>query len=532
MDILWLLLCSVLVLLMQPGFCALESGLVRSKNGINVAMKNLADLCVSGVLFWLVGFQLMFGDSWGGWIGMGFPDSTSWTSHHLALLFYQVTFCGTAVTIISGAVAERISFSGYLWIAVITSVLIYPVTGHWIWGGMFSSIGSLGWLESRGFIDFAGSTVVHSVGGWVALSAVIILGPRLGCFSSKRPPMSGHNYLVSSLGVLLIMIGWFGFNGGGAYQQVDLMPRIFINTFLGGVSGGLAALVFSPLWFNFSDLRAFLFAILGGLVSITASAHLLTPDMAALCGFIGGLITLVIGQVLHRLELDDVSGAVSVHAGAGVWGTLAVALMTSPHLWDNGLTRWQQFQVQLSGVVTVAVYSVGVSLLVLGFVNFFKPLRVSHKTEVYGLNLVEHQIVTESDELLIHINKRRRHPEYHKPLSLNPFTAMGQVGLAYNLLLQQVKKEASNLRLARQALSLSEQRAIMARDATERKHQELLKKHKELSSFNKMMVDREVRMRELKRQINQLQSSLGEPEEYDLESHTENLIGKDDESRS
>ena len=247
-DILWVAICTALVLLMQGGFLCLETGLTRNKNNINVALKNLADLGISIVVFWALGFGLMFGDTWNGWLGIAdySADLTQKGAWFSVFLIFQAMFCGTTVTIVSGAVAERLRFNGYLVIALLMSGLIYPIFGHWVWGGAF--VGSSGgWLAERGFVDFAGSTVVHSTGGWGALTVLLIIGYRMGRFGAdgRAVPIPGANLPMSTLGVILLWLGWFGFNGGSTLALDDRIPRVLTNTIFAGAAGLVTTLVLS-----------------------------------------------------------------------------------------------------------------------------------------------------------------------------------------------------------------------------------------------------------------------------------------------
>lgn len=327
-DIAWLVVSASMVFLMQPGFLCLESGLTRSKNSINVAIKNVADFGISVVLFWGIGFGLMFGVSHSGFLGTtNFFVSFDGALPSLAAFFlFQAMFCGTATTIVSGAVAERMRFSGYLMVAVLLSGFIYPLFGHWAWGGVFT--GKEGWLEQIGFVDFAGSTVVHSVGGWVALAAAIVIGPRRGRFDADGTPrrFGRQNIPMASLGVLLLWIGWFGFNGGSTFEMSARVPVIITNTVLGGASGMVTALVVAWWFRGRPDADAVLNGSLAGLVSVTASCHVINGPSAIVIGGVGGIVMLLTAWLLVRLQIDDVVGAIPVHAGAGVWGTLAVAL--------------------------------------------------------------------------------------------------------------------------------------------------------------------------------------------------------------
>jgi Amt family ammonium transporter len=274
-DIFWVLICAGLVFLMQAGFTCMESGLTRSKNSINVAIKNITDFGISTILFWSFGFALMFGATGGGWIGStGFFLSLDTGSWQISFFLFEIMFCATAVTIVSGATAERLRFRSYIIISIILAGLIYPVFGHWVWSGI--QIGKpSGWLGTMGFVDFAGSTVVHSVDGWVALAALLVIGPRTGRF----PPVGAHmkihgsNLPLSVLGVLLLWIGWFGFNGGSTLALNDQVAGIITNTFLAGASGAMVTLAIGWIIRKQADAELVIFGSIAGLVAVTASAH-------------------------------------------------------------------------------------------------------------------------------------------------------------------------------------------------------------------------------------------------------------------
>ncbi len=291
LDIVWVLVCTALVFLMQAGFTCLESGFVRSKNSINVAIKNIVDFLLAAALFWLVGFAIMFGESAAGWVGTtGFLFNDIHQPWLLAFFLFQLAFCGTATTIVSGAVAERMRFAGYLAVAALISGLLYPLMGHWAWGGAESGTAT-GWLGQLGFVDFAGSTVVHSLAGWVALAAVLIIGPRLGRFDNGGTVIPGHNLPMAALGTLLLWFGWFGFNGGSTLAVTDETPLILVNTTLAAAFGGLAALGLVWRMTGRPDVGITMNGTLAGLVGITASANIQTPEAAVVIGAIAGAIS-------------------------------------------------------------------------------------------------------------------------------------------------------------------------------------------------------------------------------------------------
>ncbi|MCZ6733710.1 MAG: ammonium transporter, partial [Gammaproteobacteria bacterium] len=400
LDVAWILVCAALVMLMQAGFSCLESGLVRSKNSINVAAKNFADFCLSSAIFWLFGFAFMFGATYGGVFGTSgfFFDETAnpWL---MAFFIFQLGFCGTATTIVSGAVAERMRFTGYLVIATILSAVIYPIIGHWVWGSAGGATPG-GWLEGMGFIDFAGSTVVHSVGGWIALAAIIIIGPRIGRFGKNAVPIHGHDIPIVTLGVFLLWFGWFGFNGGSTLGLTPEVPTIIVNTTISGAFGGLVALGLSWRMTGRPDVTMIMNGSLAGLVGITASAHIMAPWAAVSIGCIAGVVMYGVTELLERLELDDVVGAVPVHLGAGIWGTLAVAIFGDPEALGTGLGRWEQLMVQALGVGAGFVWAFGVGFILLWLFNRWYPLRIDPEGERIGLNVAEHGASTEILDLL------------------------------------------------------------------------------------------------------------------------------------
>lgn len=392
-DLLWIYVCSALVFVMQAGFLCLESGLTRRKNSINVAIKNLADFCLTTVIFWMVSFGLMFGVSQSGWVGTSqfLLDFSLESPFFGAFFVFQVMFCGAAITIMSGAIAERMQFSSYLIVTVLVSALVYPLFGHWAWGGL--DVGeSKGWLNGMGFIDFAGSSVVHSVGGWVSLAVLLIIGPRIGRFSSegKSQRIYPSNLPMATFGAVLLFIGWIGFNGGSTLALNDQVSLIVVNTIIAGCIGAVSAGLLGYVVQNRLNVTQFMNGCLGGLVAITANCFAVTTPVAALIGLVGGMVTIGVEELLESLEIDDAVGAVPVHLGAGIWGTIAVGLYGDPAILGTGLSRMEQIGVQLLGVVVCGVWTFGVTYYALRVVNYFYPLRVSRQHELVGLNISEH----------------------------------------------------------------------------------------------------------------------------------------------
>ncbi len=452
LDVAWILVCAALVMLMQAGFSCLESGLARSKNSINVAAKNFADFCVSSAIFWLFGFAFMFGATYGGVLGTSdFFFSETANPWLMAFFIFQLGFCGTATTIISGAVAERMRFAGYLVIATILSAVIYPVVGHWVWGSAGGATPG-GWLEGMGFIDFAGSTVVHSVGGWTALAAIIIIGPRIGRFGKNAIPIHGHDIPVVTLGVFLLWFGWFGFNGGSTLGLTPEVPTIIVYTTISGAFGGLVALGLSWWITGRPDVTMIMNGSLAGLVGITASAHIMTPAAAVAIGCIAGVVMYAVTVLLERLELDDVVGAVPVHLGAGIWGTLAVAIFGDPESWGTGLGRWEQLMVQATGVGAGFVWAFGVGFILLWLFNRRYPLRIDPEGERIGLNVAEHGASTEILDLLTEMDTQRSTSDFSQPVSVEPHTEIGQIAQQYNQVLADINTEQQRREAVTEAL--------------------------------------------------------------------------------
>jgi Amt family ammonium transporter len=437
-DTLWLLLCTALVFLMQAGFCCLESGLSRSKNSINVALKNVVDFCIAGALFWLFGYALMFGDSLYGWIGTsGFVFSDSTESHWPTSVFlFQLVFCGAAITIASGAVAERMRFRSYLILTVVISGLVYPIFGHWAWGGLTSGE-STGWLSQLGFIDFAGSTVVHSVGAWAALAAVLLLGPRIGRFEKGKPPHTfrGSNLPMVALGVFMLWIGWFGFNGGSTLAFNGQVPAIIFNTMLAAIFGGLGALLWQLVRTRHIAVASVLNGVLAGLVGITASCNVVSYPAAAAIGLVAAFVMQFATYLLeHRFRVDDVVGAIPVHGCAGAWGTLAVALFAPTSAFQNGMTRWEQLGIQLLGVAVCFVWSFGLCWLIIKLASRWISLRVTPEEEQQGLNVAEHGATSDLFELL-NTMERNIDGDATARASADEFTEAGIIAQQYNRVL-------------------------------------------------------------------------------------------------
>ena len=422
-DTVWVLVAAMLVFFMNAGFALVESGLCRAKNTTNILAKNFIVFAISTISFWVLGWGLMFGDgnAFMGLQGLLFvggadnspalgeayaamnPFSTAlyegvysainWTPVPLwAKFFFQLVFAGTAATIVSGAVAERIKFGSFVVFSFILVALMYPITGHWIWGG--------GLLGANNFRDFAGSTVVHSVGGWAALAGILVLGPRLGKYGKdgRVNPIPGHSMTSASLGVLILWLGWFGFNPGSTMAAMNgtAIAHILVNTNLAAATGALGAMATAWIVLGKPDLSMILNGCLAGLVAITAPCAFVTLPAGALIGLIGGVLVVLAVVGFDKVKVDDPVGALSVHLVNGVWGTLALGLFYDNDVATNiaalatGLSPMAQLMVQLKGVVYVGAFTFAVSMVVWYAIKLVLGVRVSAEEEFEGLDVGEH----------------------------------------------------------------------------------------------------------------------------------------------
>jgi Amt family ammonium transporter len=407
-DMIWLILAAALVFFMQAGFAMVESGLTRAKNAGNIIMKNLMDFSAGAVAYWAVGWAIMYGaPSIGGFLG-GNGFFLSYTAESMAAYgvddmsaifrdwMFQVVFAATAATIVSGAMAERTKFVGYLVYSVFISGLIYPISGHWVWGG--------GWLAGLGFHDFAGSTVVHSVGAWAALVGSAVLGARRGKYVRVNGQVTvkaipGHNMPLAALGVFILWFGWYGFNAGSTLSGTDLsIAHVATTTTLAASTGAIGAMLTSWVWFGKPDPSVSLNGALAGLVGITAGTWVVSPVGAVIIGFLAGIIVVLSVEFLDKvLHIDDPVGAVSVHGTCGAWGTIAVGLFADG-VNDPGIVGLfygggaAQLGVQVIGVLAVFAYVVVASLILFGILKALGILRVSEKEELQGLDIGEHGV--------------------------------------------------------------------------------------------------------------------------------------------
>ncbi len=386
-NYLWTLVAAALVFFMQAGFAMVEAGFTRAKNSINIMMKNLMDFSIGSIAFWAIGFGIMFGATSTGWFGTtGFflsdftPDGDPWV---LAFWMFQVVFAATAATIVSGAMAERTKFTGYIFYSIFVSALIYPVFGSWAWGSLLNGSG---WLEGFGFIDFAGSTVVHSVGGWAALAGAIVLGPRLGKYTKdgKIKPIMGHNIPLAALGVFILWLGWFGFNPGSTTTADTSIAMIFVNTNLAAAAGACLAMIVSWMKFGKPEVGMSLNGALAGLVAITAGCANVSPSSSIIIGAIAGVIVVFSVIFFDKIKIDDPVGAVSVHGVNGAWGTLAAGIF------NMGGTSAAIIGVQVLGIVACFLWTFPMAFIMFKLIDKTIGLRVSPEEELEGLDYAEH----------------------------------------------------------------------------------------------------------------------------------------------
>lgn len=393
-DTVWILVTAVLVMFMQPGFAMVEAGFTRTKNTANILMKNLMDFSIGSIIFWVLGYTLMYGDDIGGFLGKislffgskeinGVPD--------MASLMFQTVFAATAATIVSGAVAERTKFSAYIIFSVVITAVIYPISGHWVWGG--------GWLSSMAtpFHDFAGSSVVHSVGAWVGLTGAIVIGPRLGKYTAdgKARAIPGQNLAFGALGVFILWFGWFGFNPGSQLaaagsDNASAISHIFITTNLAAAAGGVTAMALTWIKYKRPGLSLTLNGVLAGLVAITAGCDVVSPGGAVIIGILAGILLVFGVEFIDKvLRVDDPVGAVSVHGLNGALGTLLVGVFSTSNglLYGGGAA---QLGSQLIGVLAIGAWAIATGFILFFILKKTVGVRVSRRIEEEGLDIYEH----------------------------------------------------------------------------------------------------------------------------------------------
>lgn len=406
---LWITIAGFLVFFMQAGFALVEAGFTRAKNAVNILMKNISDFSVGSIGFWMFGFSIMFGAQSISGFGIGklfgegsytfaeFINGSQFDMNQFGFLFFQIVFAGTSATIASGAMAERTKFISYLIYSFFMSTLIYPVFGSLAWKGLFTGSGEeKGFLEAMGFIDFAGSTVVHSVGAWAGLAGTLVLGPRLDRYiNGKVEPIFGHNMSFATLGFFILWFGWFGFNPGSTGAvNASRFTLIAVNTNLSAAAGALGAMLTCWIIFKMPDIGITINGGLAGLVAITAGCNNLSVGSSILIGLVAGVLIVFSVLAFDKLKIDDPVGAISVHGVAGVWGTLGVGLFANPKLGNSiGLFYgggWELLKVQTIGVIIAFVWSFSISWILFKILKATIGLRVSEDEEIIGLDILEH----------------------------------------------------------------------------------------------------------------------------------------------
>jgi Amt family ammonium transporter len=391
LNLMWVIISGILVFFMQAGFTLVETGFTRSKNAGNIIMKNIMDFCIGSLSFWALGYALMYGDAVGTFGALiGKPSLFFNNPAEMHSLFFQTVFAATAATIVSGAIAERTKFSTYLIFSLLMTLIIYPISGHWVWQ-------SGGWLSKLGYIDFAGSTVVHSVGGWASLVAAVMVGPRIGKYvNGKSNAIPGHNLLIGSLGIFILWLGWFGFNAGSQLaisgDNANAVADIIITTNLAAVSAAITSMFVTWYFYGKPDISMTLNGVLAGLVAITAGCAAVSPAGAVIIGIISGVVVVFsIDFIDKKLKIDDPVGAISVHGVNGALGTLLVGVFAK----DGGLLYgggFHQLAIQAIGVFTIAIWAIIASFIVLFILKKTMGLRVSRIEEEDGLDKHEHDM--------------------------------------------------------------------------------------------------------------------------------------------
>ncbi len=506
LDYVWVILSAALVFFMQAGFMALEAGMARSKNSINVAIKNLTDFVLGVIGFWLIGFGLMFGKSHLGLFGTTdflISIENPWMA---AFFMFQAVFVGTAATIDSGAVCERAKLKQYILLSFLLTVIIYPVFGHWAWGsflhGSDPASGGAGWLEARGFKDFAGSSVVHSVGGWMALAGIIIVGPRIGKFeidpatgqkSNPRHFQPGDMRFVF-LGVFILFFGWFGFNCGSTLAAVPDIAPIALNTTLSACFGCLVSSLLSWIAHKEHKIEGEMIAngVLGGLVAITAGCAYVDSAGAAIIGIISGVVVFGATLFIERvLKLDDVVGAVPVHGICGAWGTLAVGFFIREDMLGD-MTRTGQIGIQALGVAVCFVWAFGLGLLFYFLVDRFAGgVRVDEEHELIGLNVAEHGATSSLLDLASSMDELTRTGDFeeHRGVPVDYGTEVGDLAELFNKMIGRIKSALKESRDQKNKAEELLQHSLKQQEHAEQAENALIQNQKESEEKRKDYID-------------------------------------------
>ncbi|GLS25086.1 ammonium transporter [Marinibactrum halimedae] len=456
-HLVWTLLCICLLIFMQLGFSCYEVGLVREKNNIHVVMKNCMGFCISMLLFTFFGIVIMFGP-----LGsMGAYLHSIWFENEpgeLVFIMFHSILCATTVTLISGAVVERMRVRGYLTIAILTSVFIYPVFGRLAWGDKLFSDNPYAWLGALNFYDFAGATVVHSVGGWVALAASLVVGPRLGRFGTDRQPIRPSSLPMSSIGVFLLWIGWLGFNGGSQLFLTSTTPLILFNTFLSGLAGVISAMLLSYRRYQQTRVIHVMNGGLCGLVATTGGADIFMPWHALVAGAIAGVFPSTFQSWFKKLEIDDGIGVIPVHLVSGIWGTLLVGMVIPL---EGDASRINAICIQCLGIFTAGVFAFGAAYSLLSLINRYRPLRVPKSGEVIGLNVWAHGSSTAMLDLINQMSAQAELGMFNHRIVVEPHTQEHHIATFYNSVLDKFNDlERSREQDLKKAVWLAEHDAL------------------------------------------------------------------------
>ncbi|MFT5660244.1 MAG: Amt family ammonium transporter [Sulfurimonas sp.] len=436
-NLLWIVISAFLVFLMQLGFAMVETGMVRAKNTINVAMKNLIDTIFGIICFWLIGYGIMFGYDFNGLIGTDRFAIDGGNFSENGLFFFQAMFAATAATIISGAVAERMKFNGYIIVTIVVTSLIYPIFGHWAWS-------DYGWLKQLGFVDFAGSTVVHSIGGWIGLAGAIVLGPRLGKFKNgqiKYFAPSNHNFVV--FGVFILFFAWFGFNAGSLLKFDPLVTSILLNTTIAASFGGFAGWLISIFNKEKVSVEIFAFGVIAGLVGVTAGCDQFDARTSAFVGFVATLVMYFFDTlILKKFKIDDPLSVIGVHGFAGAWGTIAVGIFA---MLPENITRFEFIYIQSIGIFTAFIFAFGFGLVLFFILAKLDILRVRKRHEVMGLNISEHNAQLPWVDTIESIIKIMKTGDIKHKIHEERGTEVGLVAKFFNYLLDILRQKNIDL---------------------------------------------------------------------------------------
>ncbi len=418
-DVLWVGLSAILCFFMQSGFLLIESGLTRSKNSINITVKTLTIIAISFICFWVIGFAFIFGVSINGWIGSDYFFFSTWIDYVLGedgekifyskkvkslaeggsltiFFIFQSILCSITALIASGAITERVHYRIYIFITLIISCILYPIFGHWAWGDSLGR-GINGWLNELGFVDFAGATVVHSMGGWCALALMIIVGARIDRFTKdgRSKEIIGGNLPLAGVGLLILWFGWFGFNGGASFELNNHVPSILLRTMISGAFGMISALALGWLVYKIPNPKFLIMGSISGLVAISAGAHCIDETKSIWVGCIAGILSIIFKSIIEKMKLDDAIEIIPTYLVAGIWGTLSIAFFGNTDFTEKGLNFIEQLKAQSIGILVCGVWSFGNSFILFKFLNMILPFRISEKDEREGLNLSAHKVSTE-----------------------------------------------------------------------------------------------------------------------------------------